>query len=255
MAGPFTVKLQSPKYDKRVFTDAAIVGGAFALNSAAGAAFVAGDAGKNITVKGAGVAGADLVTTIAAFVNPTQVTLTAAASTTVTAARAVLGNNGEEIQLAVSQDSYGGNSLAAILTLFSGDNVVLDFGQLREVIRLTGFLTVQGAVVAGYDNPVHWRDTIRRVRSVWPLEDPGLGLNWDSGSLAVNEKDAATARVIGRARLIFDVKWDASAQAFVNFFLYGTVADFSFPNRNAASARTRIPAGVTFFVGRVVTGV
>lgn len=45
--------------------------------------FVVGDVGKTIRVFGAGAAGADLITTIAAYVSPTAVTLTNAASTTV----------------------------------------------------------------------------------------------------------------------------------------------------------------------------
>lgn len=49
-------------------------------------AFTPGDAGKNVRVVGAGVAGADLVTTISTYSSPTQVFLAASASTTVAAA-------------------------------------------------------------------------------------------------------------------------------------------------------------------------
>lgn len=51
---------------------------------ATGATFTSGDVGKTITVLGAGPAGAQLVTTISAFTDATHVTLTLAASTTVT---------------------------------------------------------------------------------------------------------------------------------------------------------------------------
>lgn len=61
-----------------------------ALTSAAGP-FEAGDVGKKIRVAGAGVAGGNLDTTIAAFVSPTQVTLAAAAVTTVTGATVTWG--------------------------------------------------------------------------------------------------------------------------------------------------------------------
>jgi hypothetical protein len=46
-----------------------------------GAAFTSSDVGKSITVQGAGVAGGFLATTISAYTSPTQVTLTAPAST------------------------------------------------------------------------------------------------------------------------------------------------------------------------------
>lgn len=50
-----------------------------------GAAFTSADIGKNIIVPGAGVAGGNLTTTIAGFTSATQVTLTANASTTLSA--------------------------------------------------------------------------------------------------------------------------------------------------------------------------
>ena len=53
--------------------------------TAASALFTAADIGRTITVVGAGAAGANLNTTIAGFTSTTQVTLTDAASTTVTA--------------------------------------------------------------------------------------------------------------------------------------------------------------------------
>lgn len=56
------------------------------------APFTVGDVGKKIRVEGAGVAGADLDTTIATFVSPTQVTLTDAASTAVTGADVTYGS-------------------------------------------------------------------------------------------------------------------------------------------------------------------
>lgn len=62
--------------------------------TSATAAFVAGDVGSNVWIKGAGVAGADLLTTISAFTSATVVSITTAASTAVTAAFvAVYTNN------------------------------------------------------------------------------------------------------------------------------------------------------------------
>lgn len=64
-------------------TDASILTGTPTLNSAAGK-FTPAMVGETITVDGAGVAGADLITTILAYVSATQVTLATNASTTVT---------------------------------------------------------------------------------------------------------------------------------------------------------------------------
>lgn len=63
-----------------------ITSGATTLTATEGT-FKAGDAGKAIKVTGAGVAGAVLTTTIASYTNSTTVTLTAAASTTVTGSK------------------------------------------------------------------------------------------------------------------------------------------------------------------------
>lgn len=66
-------------------TDSAILTGTPDLTSATGG-FALGDVTKEIVVEGAGAAGVDLVTTIAAFVSANAVTLTANAGMTVTAA-------------------------------------------------------------------------------------------------------------------------------------------------------------------------
>lgn len=73
-------------------TDGAVTATATAFTSA-GAAFVAGDVGKTITIAGAGTAGAAHVTTIAARVSGTALTLTDAAVTTVSGAIYYLGTN------------------------------------------------------------------------------------------------------------------------------------------------------------------
>jgi hypothetical protein len=69
-----------------IINDGAITVGLAALTSASNP-FVVGDVGQTIVVEGAGAAGAALITTIAAYVGAGQVTLTAVAGTTVTAAR------------------------------------------------------------------------------------------------------------------------------------------------------------------------
>jgi hypothetical protein len=67
-------------------SDAAITSGAAALTSASNA-WVAADASRAIIVRGAGVSGADLVTTILTYSSAGAVTLNANAGTTVTGAK------------------------------------------------------------------------------------------------------------------------------------------------------------------------
>jgi hypothetical protein len=85
----------------------AITSGTTSL-TATGAGFVAADQGKTITVKGAGASGAILVTTIAAYVSSTQVTLAASASTTVSSKRVVWGtDDSAALAKAISAASHG----------------------------------------------------------------------------------------------------------------------------------------------------
>lgn len=72
--------------------DGAMTSGNAALTSAAGG-FAAGHVGRTIWVRGAGTAGADLLTTISAYTSPTQVTLAAPAGATVAGAQVVWGTD------------------------------------------------------------------------------------------------------------------------------------------------------------------
>lgn len=72
-------------------TDGVMNSGFGTLTSATGS-FSSGDVGKVIVVAGAGVAGANLSTTISGYTSPTQVTLAASASTTVGAATVSWGS-------------------------------------------------------------------------------------------------------------------------------------------------------------------
>lgn len=78
--------------DVQQVTDGAIVATSSTLTSAS-APFSALDVGLLIRVPGAGVAGANLDTTIATYISPTQVTLTVAASTTVSGATVTWGSS------------------------------------------------------------------------------------------------------------------------------------------------------------------
>jgi hypothetical protein len=78
----------------------------------AGAAFTANDVGKNISVPGAGAAGATLVTYIASYISATQVTLVSNASTTLAASsRTVTYSGGQQNQMnyySFGQVAFGG---------------------------------------------------------------------------------------------------------------------------------------------------
>jgi hypothetical protein len=76
--------------ENRQVNDGAITTGQATLTSLS-ASFIAGDAGRQITVFGAGTAGANLVTTILSITNGTTAVLAANASTTVTAALISVG--------------------------------------------------------------------------------------------------------------------------------------------------------------------
>src|SRR5215813_1038936 len=76
---------------KTAQTGGAITSGQTTLTT--GGTFAATDVGKLAVVLGAGASGAPLVTTVAAFISATQVTLGAAASTTVSTSRWAIGSN------------------------------------------------------------------------------------------------------------------------------------------------------------------
>lgn len=266
MSTEYTMKLQSPLWDGHTFTDGAIASGTTTFTSNQ-VGFIAADVGLPIVINGAGAGGGALTTTIAALVSGTQVTLAAAASTTVTAAGGRMGN-GYELPLPCVQDTDNGDSMAAILALFDGNNKVMDFRQLREVIQLVGVLTGPAATNAGYVNAIQMRDEIRRTRAAaarygantsatsksWLNEQPGGGTNWGTSTLPAAEQDSTTTRKEATCRLVYDQYWDPVSGAYKNLFVYGTIANFAFGPRPGATTRTRIPFAVTFLAGSVKVG-
>lgn len=70
-----------------------VTGASTTVSRTSGATFVAGDVGKTIALPGAGVAGANLTTTIATYVSASSVTVTVAPSTSVTGGQAVFGTD------------------------------------------------------------------------------------------------------------------------------------------------------------------
>ena len=117
-------------------TDGAITSGTNVLNSATGA-FTAGHVNSKIVVVGAGVAGANLQTTIATFVNPTQVTTTANASTTVTNATVAWGTS---ITLARVFNEQTNSNTSALLYRVYYSPLTTDFQRLDHLTdSITGY--------------------------------------------------------------------------------------------------------------------
>lgn len=182
------------------------------------------------------------------------------------------GVNGFQIPLPCFTDNYQGDSMAAILALFDGENQIMDFRQLREIITLTGVITELAATDAGYTNPVQMRDEMRRIRAAaanygknatatvksWLSEGsssvPFSSANWGTASLPADEQDAATTRKEGTIRLVWDQYWNPFTASYKKLFLYGTVSNIAFGPRAGASTQSRIPFSIQFLVGFVEVG-
>ncbi len=178
-------------------------------------------------------------------------------------------NNGVgfEMQLPVTADSYTGDSMAAVIPLFDGNNKTLDFRQFSETVTLVGVLTAPGATEAGFTNPIQMRDEIIRIRGAranfgknasgtpksW-IQEGTSGGNWGSGTLPADEQDASTSRKPALCRLIYDKYWNPSTMAYGNLLMYGSVKTVSFQSRPGATTRTRIPFQITFLIGEVKVG-
>lgn len=101
----YNVKDYGALGDGIYFNDGAVTSTTTAFTSAS-ATFTAGDVGKVITIEGAGAAGVDLTTTIAAYVSATAVTLTVAASTTVSSASFTYGTD-DTVGIQAAIDAVG----------------------------------------------------------------------------------------------------------------------------------------------------
>lgn len=262
--------------------DGAITSGTTTLNSASAgfinAAFPAGDINMPVVIYGAGAADVPLTTTINAVASATQCTVGVAASTTVTAASVRIGH-GYEIAVPVAQDTYQGDSMAAILALFSGKNKILDFKQLRETIPIGGFLDVPSALDAGFTNVTHMRDELIRIRGShnrfglntgsttksWlqeggsssdnpPIAVPLNSADWGTATLPSTEQDSTTTRAVTKCRLVYGKYWRTDVAAYRNLFVYGTVANVRIGPRPGATDLTRIPYVLTFLAGEVEEG-
>lgn len=180
--------------------------------------------------------------------------------------------NGYEIALPATADSYAGDSMAAILALFDGNNKVLDFRQYRETVVLVGVLSQSAATSSGFVNPVQMRDELIRIRAAhaqfgknntatsksW-LNEGGAGFafssaDWGTASLPAAERDSGTTRKAATCRLIYDQYWHPTDAVYKNLFIYGTVSNVSFAGRPGSTTLTRIPFSVTFLAGSIKVG-
>jgi hypothetical protein len=116
--------------------DTASMTSGLATLTATGANFQSSDVGKFIRVVGAGVAGADLVTTIAARASTTSITLTNSASTSVTNSTAFYGtDNTTAIQSAI----------AAAAASASTKTVYIPAGIYLCNVVVTGSIVIEGS--------------------------------------------------------------------------------------------------------------
>ena len=104
--------------------------------TAGSAAFTSADAGKTIAIAGAGTGGATLVTTIAAYVSGTAVTLAAAASTTVSGTAFAYGTD----DTAAFQSAYSALAAGTFSSLIVPNKVYL----------VNGAITLNQQVMTGW---------------------------------------------------------------------------------------------------------
>lgn len=133
------------KADMKMASDAAIRGGSPMLSSAS-AAFVPADVGNAVVVAGAGALGGALTTRIIAVPGPHQVTLRAAAVTTVTEARAVYGTD----DTAAFQDALNARFKAhgGKVDVPSGAYLLLGTLNVPRFVRLHGALMLPASLSA-----------------------------------------------------------------------------------------------------------
>lgn len=123
--------------DARGVDDAAINSASTTLNSAT-AAFTLDDVGKLVMVRGAGSAGAALCTTIAAYISATQVTLTAAASSTVSGKHLDIATDSTAAINAACENTIArcAGRLGGVLHLTPGIYGVTDQINIASVVHL-----------------------------------------------------------------------------------------------------------------------
>jgi hypothetical protein len=148
--------------DARTVTGATTIGAASTALTVAGAAFTADDVGKIILVPGAGASGAILISTIAAVVSATQVTLGDPAGTALAAASTTVG--------------YGSDDRAAVQFAVDSGDYSLDFADTTLIIGSPGLIVDDARAIA----------PATRVSRTWlagsmPAPQQGEGVtNWSA---------------------------------------------------------------------------
>jgi len=156
-AGTFAFARSQPIYPewwgaladvKTAQTGGAITSGQTTLTT--GGTFDGSDVGKLAVVLGAGASGAPLITTVAAFVSATQVTLAAAASTTVSTSRWAIGSDSTTALNACLVAAAGGTRVI-LSGLYGTTGVLLNGGQIviGSHLENTGFYRLAAGAGAG----------------------------------------------------------------------------------------------------------
>lgn len=128
----YNVKEYGAQGDQQTVSDASITSGTDDLTTVADA-FTSEDVGKAIRVYGAGAAGADLITTILAYVSPTAVTLATNASTTI----------------AAKQIKWGTDDTSFIQAAI---NAVHDSGNTGKIYFPAGWYVINGALITSLNS-------------------------------------------------------------------------------------------------------
>ena len=131
----------SARPDAQMASDGAMTAGSPSLTSASGA-FKVTDLGKAIIVGGAGASGGVLQTTIAGFISPSQISLTASAATTTSNAGVLWGTDNR----AAIQTAVAGTGSETIAFAAPGAYMVICPGSGNPAINLSTFgATLMGA--------------------------------------------------------------------------------------------------------------
>ncbi len=172
--------------DCKYITDAAMTSASAVLTSATGP-FSAGQVGKVAVVKGAGAAGATLLTTVASYTSATQVTLSVTAGTTVSGAEAAVGTDDQT----ALQSALDGLKSGQILLLTAGKNYLHSSHLTMSVANSSLDGNLSGTLIGVTENDCALKVNAANCRVVdllifLPGTSARVG-NLDASSLYVNQ--------------------------------------------------------------------
>lgn len=210
-------------------TDGSIASGSPTLTSAAGK-FTPAMVGETITVDGAGAAGADLMTTILAFVSATQVTLATNASTTVTTVVfdvVGVGHYGD-----VAKDYNPANKSGTVIWLNVGQATLSPPGA-AFVFQHLDFLFLWGV------GSVYGNDGITGPDALWQ-SDFQIPMSFNSANITfVGKGDGTTAQ--GGA--VYSLS-EAGIAATPQLVLFKDASTYSFLNSFPVAALVAVSGGL-----------